>query len=74
MNYFENKNGIIAKLWVGYPGDYDWEFVLKIYDGNYIDKKFAKVQIYVDAERKMSVLQSNGYICSFKNLILANFY
>jgi len=70
LGYFDNPTGMISKLWTGYPGDYDWVFDLKFYDGNYIDRKFAQViEIYVDAERRMSVLQSNG---TFKqeNLIL----
>ena len=53
---------MIVKRFTGNLGGYDWEFDLTFYDGKYQDQKFAEVQVSVNAERNMTVLQSNGYI------------
>lgn len=71
MNYFENNNGRIAKIWTTYPGASTWKFKLVIYDGNYVDGKFAQVQIYGG---KLQAIQSNGYNTFSKYLLECSTY
>ena len=59
MSYFENNNGLVIKGWTTDTYTSGWKFELKIYDGNYIDTKFAKVEI---SGGGLKMLQSNGYI------------
>jgi len=56
LNFFDNHYGIVAKLW---NSNYDWRFELRIFDGNYIDQKFAKIQCDL-WNTKTTVLQYNG--------------
>ena len=48
MDFFENDQGIVSKVWID-NGDWSssWIFNLTFYDGEYVDKKFAIVQFYL---------------------------
>lgn len=64
LDYFENKKGLISKIYVysySNPHNDHWIFNLEIYDGIFIDKKFAQVQIEIDNVQNYTTLdQTTG--------------